>query len=253
MKQRRLVSEQFGGSAQAYLSSSVHANGTDLQRLTELTRNLACQQALDLGCGAGHSSFAMAKAGAAVTAYDLSPQMLSLVEHEAAQRGLTNITTQLGGAEHLPFAEASFDLVATRFSAHHWSNVPAALGEIRRVLKSTGTLVVIDVIAAENPLFDTLLQTVEVLGDPSHIRDYRVSEWRAMLQASGFAVSENNNWTLPIEFASWTAIKRTSDLRVEAIRDVFAKVSDEVRQYFKLQADNSFDLDITWLQAKPTV
>ncbi|TAL47028.1 MAG: SAM-dependent methyltransferase, partial [Methylovulum sp.] len=69
MKQSNLVSEQFSGSAQAYLTSTVHANGADLQRLTQLTRDSACRQALDLGCGAGHAAFAIAKAGSAVIAY----------------------------------------------------------------------------------------------------------------------------------------------------------------------------------------
>lgn len=251
MKQSNLVSEQFSGSAQAYLTSAVHANGADLQRLTQLTRDCACRQALDLGCGAGHAAFAIAKAGSAVIAYDLSPKMLALVEQEAVQRGLMNITTQLGAAEHLPFATASCDLVATRFSAHHWSHVPAALAEVRRVLKPTGIVLVIDTVAAENPLFDTVLQTVEILGDASHIRDYRVSEWQAMLQAAGFDVVETDRWSLPVEFANWAAIKRTSGQRIEAIQGVFGQVSDEVRQHFKLQADCSFDLEVAWLQAKP--
>jgi len=251
MKQNNLVSEQFSSSVQAYLKSSVHANGTDLQRLTQLTRDSACYQALDLGCGAGHAAFAMAKAGSAVIAYDLSPKMLALVEREAIQRCLTNITTHLGVAEILPFADASFDLVVTRFSAHHWCNVPAALAEVKRVLKSTGTLLVIDVVAAENPLFDTVLQTVEILGDPSHIRDYRVSEWQSMLHGASFDVIENDRWSLPVEFASWSGIKRTSKQRIQAIQDVFDYASDEVRQHFKLQPDYAFDLEIAWLQASP--
>jgi len=251
MKQNKLVSEQFGGSAQGYLSSDVHANGADLRRLTELTRDTASRLALDLGCGAGHAGFAMAKAGAAVTAYDLSPEMLAVVKNEAVRRGLTNITTQQGEVEHLPFDDASFDLAVTRFSAHHWSDVPTAIREIHRVLKPTGTLVVIDTISPENPLFDTLLQTVEILADASHIRDYRVSEWHAMLHAASFDVRESDGWTLPMEFSSWLARKRTSELRADAVRDVLAKASDEARQYFKMQVDCSFDLGVVWLQAKP--
>lgn len=251
MKQNTLVSQQFGNTAQAYLNSCVHAEGADLQRLTRLTHNGTDLNALDLGCGAGHTAFAMAKAGATVTAYDLSLKMLALVENEAARQGLMNITTHQGVAEKLPFADASFDLVATRFSAHHWNDVVAAMREVRRVLKPTGTLVVIDIVAAENALFDTLLQSVELLRDPSHIRDYRVSEWYAMLHAAGFEVTESDSWTLTMEFVSWTTRMRTLELRVEAIRDVLIKASDEARQYFKVQADCSFDIDAVWLEAKP--
>jgi len=251
MKQSELVSQQFGSTAHAYLTSCVHAEGADLQRLTSLTHNYTGSNALDLGCGAGHTAFAMAKAGATVTAYDLSSRMLALVKNEAVQRGLMGITTQQGSAEKLPFADACFDLVATRFSAHHWSDVATAMREVRRVLKPTGILVVIDVVAAENALFDTLLQSVEILRDASHIRDYRVSEWYAMLCAAGFDVTESDRWALTMEFAIWTARMHTPELRVDAIRDVLSKASDEARQYFKVQADSSFDIDVMWLEAKP--
>ncbi|WP_163311821.1 class I SAM-dependent methyltransferase, partial [Enterobacter cloacae] len=89
--------------------------------------------------------------------------------------------TQAGRAERLPFDDAAFDIVATRFSAHHWYDVRKGLAEARRVLKPGGKLVIVDIVAPEVPLLDTLLQTAEVLRDVSHVRDYRVSEWQAML------------------------------------------------------------------------
>jgi ubiquinone/menaquinone biosynthesis C-methylase UbiE len=70
---------------------------------------------LDLGCGAGHASFTAAQQVAQVTAYDLSSQMLEVVA-EAAKRRAGNIDAQ-GYAESLPFADASFDVVISRYSA----------------------------------------------------------------------------------------------------------------------------------------
>jgi ubiquinone/menaquinone biosynthesis C-methylase UbiE len=247
MKQSKLVSEQFGAAAQGYLTSDVHANGADLQRLMELVGRQQCRNALDLGCGAGHAAFAIAKAGTAVTAYDLAPEMLAVVENAAMQRGLTDIKTQQGAAEQLPFADDYFDLVVTRYSAHHWSNVPTALGEVRRVLKPAGSLVVIDTVAAENPLFDTVLQSLEILADPSHVRDYRHSEWQAMLQDAGFELEANDSWRLAVAFPDWIARKRTSAFRADAIREVIAQAADEVRQY--LYEDGAINLDVAWLQA----
>ncbi|MHB0920316.1 MAG: class I SAM-dependent methyltransferase [Thiomonas delicata] len=251
MKQQNLAAAQFGATAQSYLTSSVHSQGADLQRLGRLARELGCQDALDLGCGAGHASYALAEGGAQVTAYDLSQAMLDVVAAEARQRGLPNLRTQQGPAERLPFADATFDLVATRFSAHHWLDVRAALAEARRVLKTNGTLVVIDVVAPENPLFDTVLQAVEILRDASHVRDYRVSEWGAMLQAAGFAAPASDSWTLPMEFAGWTARMRTPALRADAVRDVLAHAAQEARQHFDVKPDGSFRLDVAWLQARP--
>lgn len=251
MKQRALAAEQFGATANAYLSSSVHAQCADLLRLTELSRQLAAPRALDLGCGAGHAGFSMAVAGAQVTAYDLSAEMLAIVEGEALKRGFSDLQTRQGPAERLPFADATFDLVATRFSAHHWTDVVVAMQEVRRVLKDGGTLVVIDAVAPEAPLFDTLLQTVEILRDASHVRDYRVSEWSAMLDAAQFAKPAIQTWTLPMEFPSWVARMRTPDLRARAIRDVWAGAAEEAQRHFQLRPDGSFQLDVAWLQTPP--
>ena len=251
MKQQNLAAAQFGATAQSYLTSCVHLQGADLQRLSRLARELRARDALDLGCGAGHASYALAEGSMQVTAYDISTAMLDVVAAEARQRGLANLRMQQGPAEHLPFAHATFDLVVTRFSAHHWLDVRAALAEARRVLKADGTLVVIDVVAPENPLFDTVLQTVEILRDASHVRDYRVSEWRAMLQAAGFAAPASDSWTLPMEFASWIARMRTPALRADAVRDVLAHAAQEARQHFDVQPDGSFRLDVAWLQARP--
>lgn len=249
MDQSTLASRQFGAVASAYLTSAAHAQGADLRRLTELTRGAPGLVALDLGCGAGHAAFALAEGGARVTACDPTPEMLTVVEDEARRRGLDAVQTRRTAAERLPFQDATFDLVVTRFSAHHWADVPGALTEAARVLKPGGGLIVIDVVASESPLFDTLLQTVEILRDASHVRDYRVSEWRAMFQAAGFQSPAADAWTLPMEFATWIARMRTPVLRADAIRDVFDQASPEAREHFQVQPDGSFTIEVAWLQA----
>ena len=251
MKQHALAAHQFGTTAAAYLTSTVHAQGQDLQRLGAMVQQASPCRALDLGCGAGHASFALAAAGAQVTALDLSPEMLAIVAQEAAARNLHGLQTCQGPADKLPFADASFDLVVTRFSAHHWPDVPAALHEMRRVVRSEGTLIVIDAVALESPLCDTLLQTVELLRDASHVRDYRVSEWAAMLDQAGFTAPRTDDWTLTMDFASWVARMRTPELRVQAIRDVLDRAPLEARQAMRIQADGSFDLSVAWMQAQP--
>jgi SAM-dependent methyltransferase len=248
MKQQALAAKRFGAAAQAYLTSRAHATGVDLERLTALARDFGQPIALDLGCGAGHAAYALAAGGAQVTACDLSAEMLAVVAEEAGQRGYASLMTRQGAAERLLFPEAFFDLVVTRYSAHHWSYVPAALREIRRVLKPGGTLVVIDVVAPETPVADTLLQTLELLRDPSHVRDYRLTEWSAMLTAMGFNAPKSDTWSLPLNFAAWVARMETSELRATAVRDVLAKAAEEARRHFQVQADGSFSLDVAWLE-----
>ena len=250
MDQTALAASRFGAAATGYLASAVHAHGADLIRLTEVTHALNTRAALDVGCGAGHASFAMASAGAHVIAYDISDDMLAVVTKEGAGRGLTAIETRRGPAEKLPFGDAAFDLVATRFSAHHWRDVPSALAEIRRVLKAGGTLIVIDAVAPEDPLFGTVLQTVELLRDASHVCDYRISEWIQMFRGAGFTLPLHDRWTLRMEFDTWIARMHTPEQRVCAIRDVFEHTPEEVQRHFSIGDDDSFDLGVAWLESR---
>ncbi|MQA37435.1 class I SAM-dependent methyltransferase [Rugamonas aquatica] len=251
MKQQAVVAEQFGNTASAYLTSAVHAQGADLAALREVARLLGPHPTvLDLGCGAGHASFAVAPVAKSVTAFDLSEQMLAVVRGAAAERGLDNIATRQGNVASLPFADASFCMVVTRFSAHHWLDVPAALREVKRVLKKGGVLVVIDITAPENALHDTTLQAVELLRDASHVRDYRPSEWLAMLADAGFICERAGDWKLEMKFDEWTARMRTPAERVTAIRSLFATAPEETLKYFAVQADCSFSIDSTLFKAK---
>ena len=112
-------------------------------------------------------------------AYDLSQQMLAVVEREARARGHAAIETRRGAAAQLPFDDASFDLIVTR-SAHHWPSVLAAWPKPCACCNLACTLVVIDVVAPESALLDTVLQTIELLRDKSHVRNYRARR-RSML------------------------------------------------------------------------
>ena len=125
--------KQFGARAADYVASAVHAAGEDLAALARVGA-LPHFAVLDLGCGGGHVTYAVAPHVRAVTALDLSQAMLDAVSAEARRRGLTNVTTRQASVEALPFADASFDCVLSRYSAHHWADVPAALREAHRVL-----------------------------------------------------------------------------------------------------------------------
>lgn len=247
----KVVDRQFGAQANAYLTSSVHANGKEFTLLqTHLKADANTEKRiLDLGSGAGHVSFHVAPFAQEVVAYDLSESMLKVVSDSAREKGLSNITTEQGIAEALPFADASFDYVISRYSAHHWQDVGLALREARRVLKPGGTLVVVDVMAPGNPLLDTYLQTVEVLRDTSHVRDYSAAEWYQFFGEANFMVTESHRQPLRLEFESWIARMRTPDHYRDAILALQRDMGQEVRDYFQIDVAGSFTTDVLMIWA----
>ncbi|GAB0114484.1 class I SAM-dependent methyltransferase [Acidisoma sp. C75] len=245
ISQAESVESQFGPRAESYLASAVHAQGEDLAHFAALLAEEGQgARLLDLGCGGGHMSFTAAPLVREVVAYDLSPEMLAVVARAAGDRGLVNLLTEQGEAEALPFEDQSFEWVVSRFSAHHWADWRLGLQEAHRVLRPGGRGLFIDVVSPALGLLDTYLQTVEVLRDTSHVRDYTPGEWEAALAGAGFLVHATRRHRLRMEFASWIARMRTPEVMASAIRALQGAVSEPVRRHFAIEPDGSFMIDV---------
>lgn len=242
----RAVHDQFDPRAAAYLHSAVHAQGPDLLHAQGLVTALggSFDSLLDVGCGAGHLSFALARAFKRVVAVDPSAGMLTTVTHAAAARGLSQLEVQQGSAESLPFADSTFDVVASRFSAHHWRFMQSGVREMCRVLRPGGRLLMIDTVGHEDALVDTHLQAIELLRDPSHVRNRAVSEWRRLLEEAGLLDIQQAQWSLRLEFGSWAKRMHTPPSRLAAIRELQQGAAREVHDALRLEADGSFHIQV---------
>ena len=249
------VQRQFNPRAEAYRHSAVHAAGPDLEYARTLVSSTAARPAhgLDLGCGAGHLSFALAPHVEHLVALDPSPNMLAAVARGAHERGLRGIEVQTGSAQSLPYPDGTFSLACTRYSAHHWGRLEDALREMARVLTPGSHALIIDVIAPDSALVDTHLQAIELLRDVSHVRNRSVREWRELLGAAGLLEGQSRQWPLRIEFASWVARMSTPQRHVAAIRSLHASAPREVREALAIEPDGSFMLQtgLFWLTKPP--
>jgi ubiquinone/menaquinone biosynthesis C-methylase UbiE len=214
----KVVEDQFGPRAEAYVKSAVHAQGEDLNALEDIVRTSAPTHAIDLGTGGGHVAYLLARHADKVTACDLSGEMLAMVAETARTRGLGNVETVEAPAEELPLADATFDFLACRYSAHHWHGFEAGLRQAHRVLKPGASAIFMDAYAPGSALVDTHLQAVELLRDTSHVRDYTAAEWLSAVARAGFAVRACRTWRVRMDFPVWIARMRTPDDNIRAIR-----------------------------------
>ncbi|MCI4365408.1 MAG: ubiquinone/menaquinone biosynthesis methyltransferase [Thermoplasmata archaeon] len=176
----RDVRQMFGHIAERYdWFDHVASMGNDflwrpraLGQLDRFRRPGPVRRILDVGCGTGDLARLAARRypAARVVGVDFTGPMLANAlrrgRHAAEGRrvGLARAT-----ALHLPFADASFDLVTNAFLARNLSDLSRALAEMRRVLRPPGVLVTLEITEPTSPVFGPIFhayfdQVVPMMG-----------------------------------------------------------------------------------------
>jgi ubiquinone/menaquinone biosynthesis C-methylase UbiE len=233
-----LAQQQFGAVASEYATSAVHASGPDLEALVRAAAPHPGMHVLDLGCGAGHTALALAASAASVTAVDVTPEMLGVAERLARARGASNLKFRQADAAALPFDSFSFDLVTSRYSAHHFADPTAALIEVARVLRPGGRFLLVDTVAPEEPVLDTFFNAVELLRDASHVRNCRISEWQRLFAQAGMTSEVQFRYPLELDGESWVKRMRTPEPRLRALQELMFTAPDSARETFSIRRGN---------------
>lgn len=229
------VRRQFGSVAANYATSAVHVSGPDLAALVEAAALTGSEHVLDLGSGAGHTALALAPAARAVVGIDVTPEMVAVATDLARDRGLDNVTFRLGDVTGLPFEPEAFDLVTSRYSAHHFANPQAALAEAARVLRPGARLLLADTVAPEEPALDTYLNAVEMLRDASHVRDWRASEWVRLCEGAGLGARVIARTVVALDGAAWVQRMNTPPAKVAMLQQLLGEATPAQRAAFDIQ------------------
>ncbi len=160
------------------------------------------RRVLDLGCGTGTLTIAIAKVlpDAAVTGLDADAEALGIAASKARRAGV-ELALHRGFSTDLPFGDAQFDCVVSSLFFHHLAREAkiATLREARRVLASGGSLHVADWGKPSNPLLRTLFFAVQLLDGFETTRDSVTGALPDLMRATGYhRVEETANFAAPL-------------------------------------------------------
>jgi ubiquinone/menaquinone biosynthesis C-methylase UbiE len=199
------MTDLWNERADAYRTSQTHAAGEDLDLVVAWCAPAEGVTVLDVATGGGHVARRLREAGAQVVTVDAAPGMEPDV---------------IAPADHLPFADASFDAVACRIAAHHFPDVLAALKEMARVARER-------VVICDNTFTSESAEEADRLRDPSHVRNYSVAEWYSFFELAGLEVAEETTLARDTDFEDWLARTETpGDVRPRIGELLAGRVND---------------------------
>ncbi|MFP3943360.1 MAG: class I SAM-dependent methyltransferase [Alphaproteobacteria bacterium] len=181
---------------------------------------------IDVGCGTGNYTAALAARGYRITGLDISPHMLGKARAKSPETSFVR-----GSAMCLPFGDGAFPRAMCTLAAHHFPGKTAAFREVRRVL-NTGPFVLFTAFAGQMERYwlkryfpQTMARALRQMGSEA--------EWRAALAAAGFGEVESFAWEVPEDLADlfWYSGKHRPELYFDpAVRagiSAFANLADE--------------------------
>jgi ubiquinone/menaquinone biosynthesis C-methylase UbiE len=220
-EQRRLILDQFTRQAVPFAEMPAHSNDEANRLLIEMARVGPDDTVLDVACGPGLVACPLAEVARHVTGLDLTPAMIEQARRRQQTRGLTNLTWVVGDAVPLPFPDAAFTVVVTRYSFHHFLEPKAVLTEMVRVCQPGGRVAVIDVFTSSAEQAEAY-NRVEKLRDPSHVRALSLAELTGLCHDAGLRGLTTAFYRLDVELEALLAASFPNPGDADRIRQTFA-------------------------------
>src|SRR5262249_1970579 len=132
-----------------------------------------------------------------------------------------------------------------RFASHHFPHLPKALGEMARVVKAAGAVILEDTCAPEAQDLAEIMNRWELKRDPSHVANHPPSRLRAMLEACGLSVDAATMTQVPQEFRDWARRGGVSDEDTAMLRTSFLTAPPAAQTAFRIE-NNDRGLRFAW-------
>ncbi|HVH76238.1 MAG TPA: methyltransferase domain-containing protein [Stellaceae bacterium] len=218
---KELILDQFSRQAGLFSSAAPITDAGALEMIVAAAKPGPEDRMLDLACGGGIVVCAFAPFLREAVGIDMTPAMLERAQKLAAEKGLENVRWHEGDVSRLPFPDASFTIVTTRYSFHHFRDPAAVLREMVRVCAPGGRILVIDTQASEDPAKAAEFNRLEVLRDPSHVRALPLSEMRGLFRGAGLGEPQRSFYELRDTVANLLARSFPNPGDEEKIVDLF--------------------------------
>ena len=176
-------------------------------------------QVIDVAAGTGLFARAIAARVGSIVAVDLTPEMLTRGRDLARADGFTNIRFEQSAAERLPFPDESFDAVVTRYSIHHFRAPALPLREMARVCRAGGQLVVVDMVADDDPVVAARHNELERIADRTHTTVLSPEQLISKIVSAGFVLERYLSREVDMIFDQWQPHVLPDAPERKAIRD----------------------------------
>ena len=229
---------QYAAVAGNYAVSESHGGGDDLVWFSSRAASVAPGRALDVACGGGFSTRALAAAGHTVVGTDLTPESV------AAARGATDsrrVAWAVGSAEQLPVRTESVNVAACRIAPHHFADPARFVDEVARVLVPGGMFLLVDTTVPEDEALAAWLDDVERRRDPSHHTSWPPSRWRAVVAGARLRVEETQLYRKRHPLAPWLARSGCVGDAAEDVRRRFREAPEAVRAAYEIDEESYTD------------
>jgi ubiquinone/menaquinone biosynthesis C-methylase UbiE len=232
------ILDQFTRQAVSFASAAPIRNEEALMQIVQAAGAGPEDTVLDVACGPGLLACAFAKVAKQATGVDMTPAMLEQARKTQQQQGLKNVSWEHGDVYALPFPQAQFSIVSSRFVFHHLEQPLAALKEMKRVCKPKGKIVVADM--APEAIKADALNVAELLRDPSHVRAMPEKELSALFAEAGLPSPQVSYYRLESELEELLSRSFPNEGDADRLRKIFA---DSI-------ADDALGLNTRWENGK---
>jgi len=201
--QEGAIVSEFTHQADAFARAAVYQLAATLDGLIAPLPLAPDQRWLDVACGPGIVTRALAGRVREAVGVDLTPAMLEKARADAAAAGVRHAVFVPGDATALPFGDGTFDGAVTRFSLHHIPAPARVLREMARVVRSGGCVAAADHLTAAGAAAAAWHHDIERLRDPSHWLSLSPEVFFGLGEAGGLRLVTRQVVPFQLDFEEW--------------------------------------------------